>query len=115
MHGASIDYYEVGLQRIMRLGGIQQLPEVLTMTDVAMHCEVPVTWLMQLWSADALPGTSFVGAHSWRCRRETLLEWLKEHADEQRYRMAWTQRSDPPHSTTPHTYQRGRGRQTLSH
>ncbi|MBM4412579.1 MAG: hypothetical protein FJ040_03910 [Chloroflexi bacterium] len=115
MHGASIDYYEVGLQRIVRLGGIQQLPEVLTMTDVAMHCEVPVTWLMQLWSADALPGTSFVGAHSWRCRRETFLEWLKEHADEQRYRMAWTQRSDPPHSSTPHTYQRGRGRQTLSH
>jgi hypothetical protein len=115
MHDASMDYYEVGLQSVLRSGGIQQLHEVLTMTDVAVHCGVPLTWLMQLWSADALPGTSFVGVHNWRCRRETLLDWLKEHADEQRYRMAWTQRSDPPHSTSPHTYYGSRSRTTLSH
>ncbi len=115
MHSASIDYYEVGLQHIVRAGGVHILPEVLTMTDVVRYCDVPQVWLMQLWSADALPGTSFVGAHSWRCRRETLLDWLKEHADEQRYCMAWTQRSDPPHSTSPYTYYSRRGRATLSH
>lgn len=115
MHGALIDYYEVGLQHVLQSGGIQQLPDVLTMTDVVVHCGVPLTWLMQLWSADALPGTSFVGVHSWRCRRETLLDWLKEHADEQRYRMAWTQRSDPPHSPSASAHQRRRGRTTLSH
>lgn len=115
MQGASIDYYAVGLHKIMRSGGVLQLPEVLTMTEVVLHCGIPLTWLMQLWSADALPGTSFAGAHTWRCRRETFLEWLKEHADEQRYCMAWTQRSDPPHSTSPHTDYYRRGRTTLSH
>jgi hypothetical protein len=56
--------------------------------------------LVQLRSAGALPGTCFGSTLLWRCHRQTLFEWLKEHANDAYPRLARTQRGDPPYSAS---------------
>ena len=109
------DYYHEGLAHIRQQGGILHIPEIMTISDVADYYAVPFAWLVRLRSAGALPGTCFGGPLQWRCHRQTVYEWMKEHADEPYTRLARTQRSDPPYPASAHNDFRGTSRQTLTH
>lgn len=103
------------LAQIIQQGGITTFPEVLTLSEVVTRCGIPLAWLLHQIANDALPGSCFGGARMWRCQRQTFLEWVKEHANEQQYQLAGTQRSDPPYPATPSARNDYRGRPTLSH
>jgi|GEM_PF-1061360 len=102
------------LARIVAQGGIATFPAVLTLNDVVTRCGIPMEWLLQQIANDALPGSCFGGARMWRCQRQTFFAWVKEHANDQQYRLAGAQRSDPPHPAAPRARIDYRGRSTLS-
>jgi hypothetical protein len=104
MAAAMRDYYCEGLIHIEQTGGVERLPEVMTLGDVADYCAVPFAWLVQLRSAGALPGVCFGSVLLWRCHRQTVYEWMKEHANEPYTRMARTQRGDPPYSVSAYAH-----------
>ncbi len=109
------DYYLEGLAHVHQQGGIAHIPEVMTIGDVADYYAVPFAWLVRLRSAGALPGTCFGGTLQWRCHRQTVYEWMKEHADDPTTNMARTQRSDPPYPATGYIGTGGARRQALTH
>ena len=105
----------LALAKIIQQGGITTFPEVLTLSDVVTRCGIPQAWLLYQIANDALPGSCMGGARMWRCQRQTFLEWVKEHANEQQYQLAGAQRSDPPHPAAPSARNDYRCRPTLSH
>lgn len=109
------DYYDEGMKHIRQQNGIQHIPEVMTLGDVADYYAVPFAWLVQLRSAGALPGVCFGSTLHWRCHRQTVYEWMKEHADERITRLARTQRSDPPYPASTRHDSCGAGRQATPH
>ena len=105
------DYYCEGMRHIRQHDGIQHIPEIMTMGDVADYYSVPFAWLVRLRSAGALPGTCFGTTLQWRCHRQTVYEWMKEHADEPTARLAGAQRGDPPYPAAARHDSCGAGRQ----
>jgi hypothetical protein len=111
----ALDYYNEGIAHIHFMGGITHMPEVMTISDVADYYAVPFAWLVRLRSAGALPGSCFGGVLQWRCHRQTVYEWMKEHADEPSARMARSQRGDPPYPPATHLGAGGGRRHTVTH
>jgi hypothetical protein len=90
-----INYYRHALAQLAQQR--TPLPDICTVMDLVVICDLPYAWLAHHLANDALPGTCFGGVSHWRCRQQTVVEWLKEHAHEEHTPMAGTQRRHPPH------------------
>jgi hypothetical protein len=98
MHPMPDNPYATALQYIQCHGGIDALPEILTMQNAFTLCGCPRSWLLALFQHDALPGSCFGTTSTlWRCERHTFVNWLKEHADDYQPLMAQHQQHHPPH------------------
>lgn len=106
--------YASALRHIQHHGGIDALPEVLTIQSVLTWCSCSRPWLLALFQHDALPGSCFGTTSTlWRCDRHTFVTWLKEHADDYQPLLAQHQQHHPPHPISPNVPLGRRSRSAL--
>jgi len=106
--------YASALRHIQHHGGIDALPEVLTIQSVLTWCGCSRPWLLALFQHDALPGSCFGTTSTlWRCDRHTFVTWLKEHADDYQPLLAQHQQHHPPHPISPNVPLGRRSRSAL--
>ena len=106
--------YRSALTQLDRNGGVDRLPETITISLATHWCGCSHAWLNALFYQDALPGSSFGSQPQWwRCHRQTFVEWLEEHADEYQYTMARVERNHSPHPAPTCAHLPRRGRTTL--
>lgn len=114
MHHTRENPYAAALRYVASHGGVEALPEVLTIQSALTLCGCAHRWLLELFHQDALPGSCFGTTSAlWRCERHTFVQWLKEHADDYQPLMAQHQQHHPPHPLSPHITFGRRGRPTL--